>query len=580
MHILYTYLSRYKKYLVWVLVLSTIFMVFSLADTQFLRIIIDRYASDKNNYTLTQALLGAGLMLLASMAFAFVSRTAKNFQQYYLNIIGLRVETDLYTETMAHAFRLPYQMFEDQSSGALLEKVKKASSGARALIESFIGTVFVSIVGVVFVIIYGSFVHWSIGLGYFVMIPIVAYSAYAIGRKIKSAQADITKESARLSGSTTETLRNVELVKSLGLESQEIARLASVNAAILELELKKQRAIRALSFSQGTIINFLRLTLIFLMVYLVVVAKMTVGEFFILFIYSFYVFNPLQELGTIATKYFETKANLEALEDVRNAKEVARQAEPAALKSIQTLSFEDVTFLYPTRDTPAVKNISITAKTGETIAFVGPSGSGKTTLIKLLTGLYEPTTGCIKINDKAIDLYDRDVLRKNIGLVLQDTQLFAGTIGENLRFVRPDATDEECVTALTEAQAKSLIERTGEGLLTRIGESGLKLSGGERQRLAIARALLREPALLIFDEATSALDSITEHAITETIRTISHTEQSMIKILVAHRLSTVKHADRIYVLEKGALVESGTHESLLAFKGLYAALWREQGGAL
>lgn len=580
MHIFYTYLARYKKQLWATIILATISSVFSLLDTQFLRLIIDRYGAGASLYTVSQALIGAALMLLGSMAFAFISRTTKNFQQYYMSVVGLKVETDLYTDTMAHAFRLPYQMFEDQSSGALLEKVKKASSGARALIESLIGTVFASLVGIVFVIGYASYVHWSIGLGYFLMIPVVAYSAYSIGRKIKSAQAAITAESARLSGTTTETLRNVELVKSLGLESQEINRLRDVNNAILDLELKKQKAIRALSFTQGTIINFLRTVLMFLLIYLVVIKVITMGEFFILFIYSFYVFNPLQDLGSISAKYFETKANLEALDSIRTAEEALRPAEPIALGPIQTLAFEDVTFTYNGRDIPAARDISVTAQTGETIAFVGPSGSGKTTLIKLLTGLYNPNEGLIKINDIAIDKYNPDILRARIGLVLQDTQLFAGTIGENLRFVRPDATDQECVTALGEAQAKNIIDRTGEGLLTRIGEGGLKLSGGERQRLAIARALLRNPALLIFDEATSALDSITEHAITETIAAISQKEKTMIKILVAHRLSTIKHADRIYVLEKGAIVESGTHAQLLALKGLYAALWREQGGAL
>ena len=210
------------------------------------------------------------------------------------------------------------------------------------------------------------------------------------------------------------------------------------------------------------------------------------------------------------------------------------------------------------------------------MAFVGPSGSGKTTLVKLIVGLYRPTSGKIEFGGIDINDIDLERFRNRIGLVAQDTQLFAGTIRENLLFASPNSTDEECLGALKAAAATSLLDRGGKGLETRIGEGGLKLSGGEKQRLAIARALLRKPDLLIFDEATSSLDSITEEQITQTIREIEKQRASHINVLVAHRLSTIMHADTIYVLEKGKLVEQGTHDELLKQKGLYAALWRQQ----
>ena len=190
--------------------------------------------------------------------------------------------------------------------------------------------------------------------------------------------------------------------------------------------------------------------------------------------------------------------------------------------------------------------------------------------------MYVPKEGDITINDISMKDIAKDILRKKIGLVLQETQLFAGTIKENLLFANPDATDASIIGALTEAQAEYLITRNAEGIETKIGEGGIKLSGGERQSLAIARALVRTPELLIFDEATSALDSITEKQITETIKKLNM-GKNITQVLVAHRLSTILHADTIYVLEKGALVEEGTHEQLLAKKGLYAALYREQG---
>jgi ATP-binding cassette subfamily B protein len=236
-----------------------------------------------------------------------------------------------------------------------------------------------------------------------------------------------------------------------------------------------------------------------------------------------------------------------------------------------------VKFKHQTAQIPALSNISFDVKTGETIAFVGPSGSGKTTLVKLLVGLYRPEEGSILYNGVDGKNIDFDTLRVQIGFVTQDTQLFAGTIKENLLFVNPVASDEEILDALNKASCYSLLARADKGIDTLIGEGGIKISGGEKQRLSIARALLRHPHLLIFDEATSSLDSLTEEEVTNTIKHVS-SQQEQITILIAHRLSTIMHADRIYVLEKGEIVETGTHENLVSQMGLYYAMWRQQIG--
>ncbi|HEY4195313.1 MAG TPA: ATP-binding cassette domain-containing protein, partial [Mucilaginibacter sp.] len=241
------------------------------------------------------------------------------------------------------------------------------------------------------------------------------------------------------------------------------------------------------------------------------------------------------------------------------------------------LTFDNITFKHLTATRNALNNISFETNTGETIAFVGPSGSGKTTLVKLLVGLYQPLEGDILYNNVPSKEIDLDQLREKVGFVTQDTQLFSGTIRENLLFVRPGATDEECLLALQRAACQTLMARASNGLDTVIGEGGVKVSGGEKQRLSIARALLRRPDLLVFDEATSSLDSITEEEITETIRDVSVLKDH-ITILIAHRLSTIMHADTIYVLEKGNIIESGKHMELLLQKGLYYAMWRQQIG--
>jgi ATP-binding cassette subfamily B protein len=250
---------------------------------------------------------------------------------------------------------------------------------------------------------------------------------------------------------------------------------------------------------------------------------------------------------------------------------------PKHIGEIESLVFEKVGFKHNSASQKAINDISFTAHTGETVAFVGPSGSGKSTLMKLLVGLYRPQQGKILYNGIDENNISFEDLRSQIGFVTQDTNLFSGSIKENLLFVNPSATDADLTDALEKAACTNLVLRAEKGLDTMIGEGGLKLSGGEKQRLSIARALLRKPNLLIFDEATSALDSLTEEDITNTIKEIS-ANKDQITILIAHRLSTIMHADKIYVLEKGDVVETGTHQNLLEEKGLYYAMWRQQIG--
>ncbi|MBN8734291.1 MAG: ABC transporter ATP-binding protein [Acidobacteria bacterium] len=577
MGILYQYLRAHWKLAAGALVLAAINQTFSLLDPLIFRHIIDSYATRYNDYSQAQFIRGVSVLLAAAVGVAFVSRVAKNFQDYCVNLITQQVGARMYADGIRHSLELPYMMFEDQRSGETLGKLQKVRTDVERFISTSINLVFTTLIGVVFVTLYAVRVHWSIVPAYLLTVPLLGGLSSLLSRKIKVVQKQIVGETTALAGATTESLRNIELVKSLGLAQQEIGRLNSTTSKILKLELKKVRYLRSLSFIQGTCVNFLRTSILFLMLYLIFTQRITVGQFFSLFIYSFFIFGPLQELGNVINIYRETEVSLGNFEAILKLAPEPRPAQPVAIGPLETLAFDNVTFQHQSAHAPAIEAIRFEARRGETIAFVGPSGAGKTTLVKLLVGLYRPKSGHIFYNGTPEDQIDIDALRERIGFVTQDAQLFSGTIRENLTFVRPGATDADCLRVLEQAAVETLLARAGQGLDTVIGEGGVKVSGGEKQRLSIARALLRKPELLVFDEATSALDSLTEEEISQTIRNVASRREA-ITCLIAHRLSTVMHADRIYVLERGLIVESGRHDELLANKGLYFAMWRQQVG--
>lgn len=577
MKLLASYLKGYWPLVVLALVLAAVNQVFSLLDPLIFRHVIDEYATRFSEYTTGEFFRGVSVLLAAAVGVAFVSRVAKNFQDYFINVITQRLGAQIYADGIRHSLELPYSVFEDQRSGETLGKLQKVRTDVEKLISASINILFTSLVGIIFVMGYAFSVHWLIAPIYFLTVPLLGILSSVLSKKIKVIQKVIVAETTALAGATTESLRNIELVKSLGLASQEISRLNNTTDKILQLELKKVRYIRSLSFIQGTVVNFLRTSIMFLMLYLIFTRAITVGQFFSLFIYSFFIFGPLQELGNIINIYREAEVSLKNFQDILDMKKEPVPAHPAPLPSLETLAFAHVGFQHQSASAPALTDISFDVRRGDTIAFVGPSGAGKTTLVKLLVGLYPPQSGDILYNGHSAATIDLNQLRERIGFVTQDTQLFSGTIRENLLFVNPSATDEDCLDVLRKAACHTLLARAHNGLDTVIGEGGVKVSGGEKQRLSIARALLRRPHLLVFDEATSSLDSLTEEEIGQTIREVG-TSQDVMTILIAHRLSTIMHADRILVLERGSIVESGTHDELLAEKGLYYAMWRQQIG--
>src|ERR1700704_2868123 len=432
MAILYRYLKQHWSLGVAALVLATINQVFSLLDPLIFRHIIDSYATRYREYTSLQFLRGVSVLLAAAVGVAFVSRVAKNFQDYFVNLITQQVGARMYADGIRHSLELPYTLFEDQRSGETLGKLQKVRTDVEKFIAAMVNVLFTTLIGVVFVMVYASQVHWSVAPAFFLTVPLLGVLSSVLSRKIKDVQKVIVAETTALAGATTESLRNIELVKSLGLAQQEIARLNSTTDKILQLELKKVRYIRSLSFVQGTFVNLLRTSIMFLMLYLIYTRAITIGQFFSLFIYSFFIFGPLQELGNIINVYRETEVSLKNFQDILRIPKEPRPLNPVPLPDLRRLAFDHVSFTHQSASSPAVTDISFEVGRGDTIAFVGPSGAGKTTLVKLLVGLYRPQSGDIVYNGHPAASVDLDQLRERIGLVTQDAQLFSGSIRENL----------------------------------------------------------------------------------------------------------------------------------------------------
>jgi ATP-binding cassette subfamily B protein len=577
MTVLWKYLKPQKWLIVTALVLAGVSQLLNLVDPIIFGKIIDDYALNPGNITEHARVMGVLFWLGVAIAIAVLARLAKTFQDYFARLAVQMFGMQVYNDGLEQTLRLSYDEFEDQRSGETLSILQKVRADTQTFFNAFINVLFSAFVGIGFLLAYSITKNWLLVPVFVIGILVLGSLTWLLSKKIKTTQREINSETNEIAGVITESLRNIELVKSLGLTYPEIRRLREQNLKIFELEMTKVRRVRMLTFFQGSTLAVLKQSVLFILLWLIFRDVLTTGELVSMQAITAIIFVPLQDLGTIIVNFREAEASMSNFDQLMQKTIEIPPENPIEIEELSDIRFENVVFRHRTTSYNAIDGISFHVKAGETIAFVGPSGAGKSTLMKLLAGLYRPDCGEIYFNGHPSALIRYNPLRRQIGIVTQDSQLFSGTIKENLLFVMPDATEEQMREALHKASCDWILFRSAPGMDTLIGEGGMMLSGGEKQRISIARALVRHPRLLIFDEATSSLDSLTEEEITNTIRDIS-TSRDQISILIAHRLSTILHADVIYVMEAGKIVETGSHQDLLDQKGLYYAMWRQQIG--
>ena len=577
MKILFKYLKPHRLLIFLSLFLAAAAQLLSLLDPVIFGRIIDDYSTNRLHLPENELIKQVTYWLLIALLIAFAAKLCKAVQEFTTRKVVARFGMSIFNDGLKQTLRLSFQEFEESRSGTTLSVLQKVKTDAERFINAFINILFSSTVGVGFLIWYSINKNWLLVPVFFVGVVLLGSLTGLISKKVKAIQRSINRQSDSQAGVITESLRNIELVKSLGLTFSEIRRLNAQTLKIFNLEMLKAKKVSMLSFFQGNLLNLLKQSVLFILLWLIFRKVLTTGELIAMQFISTAIFNPLQDLGNMIILYREADASLRTFDILMRKPVETRPDNPVEFGVLENLEFNNVVFRHKTANYNAIDGISFTIKNGQTAAFVGPSGSGKSTLVKLLVGLYPPVNGDILFNGASSKTIRYNPLRRQIGFVTQDTQLYAGSIRENMLFVNPLATEAELMEALKKASATGLIQRASHGIDTILGENGMKLSGGEKQRLSIARALLRKPRLLIFDEATSALDSLTEEEISGTIREISHRREQM-TILIAHRLSTVMHADTIYVLEKGRISEAGSHVELLELKGLYYSMWRQQIG--
>ncbi len=586
-----TYWQKEKGKIALIFIFVILSQSLSLVEPFFFSTIITKYLAHPENFASAdlffKSLTG---LVLAWIAVAFGARVFKNFQSYFVSTVADRIGIRVLEHAYHHVLELPMAFHSQEKAGEVFRKLSKARDDITALFTVMFDKIFQNSFSIVVVFAIVFFKSWRMGVALFGFIPLFFLVTWLFTRRIKRAQVEINKINEQLFGSSFEAVSHIELVKAFSSEKQEESHLQHDNA-LSHLRLKKKTmAYQGLGFAQGTVVNLARVVLLWWGAALSFRGLLSFSNAILFNFYSFAVYQPLYDLGDIYTKYNEGVAAVDRLQSILHEPITIKNSHNAivAEKLIGRVEFKNVSFDYGKTQMNTslgkeetgynearsiLKNVSFVVEPGKKLALVGQTGSGKSTIIKLLLRFYEPSAGEILIDGKKIQDYEIESLHKRIGLVLQDNVLFNTTIADNVRYGSFEAPMQSVEDAAQRASLQPFLAKLADGLMTKVGERGLMVSGGEKQRIAIARAIIKRPDVLIFDEATSALDSNTEEQIRKSILEVS---KGVTSITVAHRFATVIDSDEIVLLVNGEVKERGTHKELLEHNGDYSRIYNLQ----
>ncbi len=536
-----------------------------------------KYSVDSLNdeSTITPLLLGPIALVIAYGGFRLLNVLLGEVRDTLFGRVTERAMRRLGLEVFEHLHALDLAFHLNRQTGGLSRDIDRGTNGISFLMRFMVFNIGPTLLEIGFVITI-LFINYGLTFAGIILVAVVSYVYFSM--KATDWRTQYVREVNQADNTTNtraiDSLLNYETVKYFNNERFE-AQLYDDNLANWEQARRKNRlSLFALNGGQAFIIAAAMTSMMVLAALEVQAGTMTIGDFVLINAFTMQIFMPLNFLGFVYREIRGALANIENLFSLLKTPSTVQDPPNAAQLPAITgaITFEHVSFAYqPER--PILQDISFSVAPGSKVAIVGASGSGKSTLAKLLMRFYDPSSGEIIIDGQNIAQVSQLSLRTQLGMVPQDTVLFNDTLGNNIRYGRTDASEEDVQQAITMAQLKSFIEHLPKGLDTQVGERGLKLSGGEKQRVAIARTILKNPPIVIFDEATSSLDSQSEQGILTAMNALAKAHTS---VVIAHRLSTIKDADNIIVLAQGKLVEQGTHDALLARQGVYAGLWHAQ----
>lgn len=514
--------------------------------------------------------------LLILIPIVFLGKTALNYVQIYLmSWIGQRVTQELRRDLFRHLHVLSMDFFWKSRSGEVLARVTSDLSNVQSALQFLPLYLIRDSVTAVALLVTLFFVHWRLALLAFLTLPVCAAVLVVTGNKMRSASQQSQRILGEIYHRFQESLQGMLVVKAFNYEAGAIAKFDRENDSFWS---QMMRYLRATALA-GPLMEFLGALILTLILFLggreILSGSMSPGEFMTFLGCFFMAYNPVKNLARSNAELQRGVASAQRIFELLDEKPtVVEPARPAAFaRPRDGISFRGVTFRYPDRDAPAIRGLDLKIGSGEVVAVAGPSGSGKTTLAHLLLRLFDPQEGAIEIDGTDLKGFSTAELRRNIGLVTQETVLLHDTVLGNVAVGAPEASRERILAALRAADAEDFVSCLPQGHDTILGERGLRLSGGQRQRLAIARAILKDPPILVLDEATSNLDTASERSVQKALERLY---EGRTVLVIAHRLSTLQGADRILVLRQGELVESGSHQALLKLDGVYATLYRLQ----